>query len=164
VSSVRQWLVGGAVVLGPTGLLLVRNRRRGGREDWSPPGGVIDAGETLIAGLTREVAEETGLAVSEWIGPLYRIETVAPGLGWHLRVEAHLAVAWEGEVVVADPDGIVVDARFVDPTRAGEHLVDCHPWVREPLLEWLDERWPGSRSFAYRVEGHEPGATEVTRV
>jgi 8-oxo-dGTP diphosphatase len=32
-------------------------------------------------------------------------------MGWHLRVEAHLAVAYEGELRVDDPDGIVVDAR-----------------------------------------------------
>ena len=38
----RDWLVGGAVIEGPAGLLLVRNRRRDGSFDWSPPGGVID--------------------------------------------------------------------------------------------------------------------------
>ena len=27
---------------GPEGVLLVKNRRRNGRHDWSPPGGVID--------------------------------------------------------------------------------------------------------------------------
>ena len=57
----RAWLVGGAIVEGPDGLLLVRNRRRNGALDWSPPGGVIDAGESVLEGLTREVEEETGL-------------------------------------------------------------------------------------------------------
>ncbi len=32
---------------------MVHTRRPGGRMDWSPPGGVIDAGESLIEGLTR---------------------------------------------------------------------------------------------------------------
>ena len=53
----RDWVVAGAVIEGADGLLLVRNRRRDGSEDWSPPGGVIDEGETILEGLTREVAE-----------------------------------------------------------------------------------------------------------
>ena len=44
----RDWLVGGGIVTSERGLLLVQNRRRDGREDWTPPGGVIDPGETLI--------------------------------------------------------------------------------------------------------------------
>ena len=40
------------------------------------------------------------------------------GLGWRLRVEAHRAVAFEGELTLDDPDGIVVDARCVDAARA----------------------------------------------
>ena len=111
----KQWLVAGGLILGDDGLLLVRNRRRNGALDWSPPGGVIDEGETVLAGLTREVEEETGLVVSRWDGPAYEVEVTAPGLGWHLRVEAHVAVDFAGAVRVDDPDGIVVDAAFVDP-------------------------------------------------
>lgn len=164
-TDLRRWLVGGAVVLADDGVLLVRNRRTGGGHDWSPPGGVIEDHEDLLAGLTREVAEETGLRVTEWRGPIYRIEAAAPGLGWHLRVEVHLAVAWQGAVAteIDDPDGIVEEARFVEVASCGEHLVGGHPWVREPLLEWLAERWEGSRSFAYRVEGRRPGELVVTR-
>lgn len=158
-------MVGGAVVIADDAVLLVRNRRRGGGHDWSPPGGVIEDDEGLLDGLTREVAEETGLWVTEWRGPLYRIETDAPGLGWHLRVEVHRAVTWDGRVggPIDDPDGIVEEARFVDVADCGERLVGGHPWVREPLLAWLDERWEESRSFAYRVEGRRPGELVVTR-
>ena len=57
LAGVREWLVGGALVEAPTGVLLVRNVRRGGATDWSTPGGVIDAEDaSLLAGLTREVA------------------------------------------------------------------------------------------------------------
>lgn len=160
----RDWLVGGAIVLGPEGLLLVRNRRRNGRHDWSPPGGVIDDGEGLIEGLTREVREETGLEVTSWSGPVYCIEAVAPGLGWNLRVEAHLALEYHGELHVDDPDGIVVDARFVPFDACEEHLVPTHPWVREPLVEWLAERWETRRDYGYRVEGARPEQLIVSRV
>lgn len=159
----HEWRVGGALIEGPGGLLLVQNRRDGGRTDWTPPGGVIDEGEDLLVGLGREVVEETGLVVSSWTGPLYRINVVAPDLGWHLRVEAWLAVEYEGTLAIDDPDGIVVDARFVNHDNCLEHLDGGHPWVVEPLGEWLAQRWDKSRDFGYRLEGTEPGSMVVTR-
>ena len=43
--------------------LLVANRRRDGRVEWTPPGGVVDRGEVSEEALSREVLEETGLIV-----------------------------------------------------------------------------------------------------
>lgn len=159
----HAWRVGGAVIEGPGGLLLVQNRRDGGHVDWTPPGGVIDEGEDLLTGLGREVTEETGLIVSSWTGPLYHIEVIAPDLGWHLRVEAWLAVEYEGALEIDDPDGIVVDACFVDPDECMNRLDGAHPWVVEPLGEWLAQRWETSRHFGYRLEGTEPGSMVVKR-
>ncbi len=162
----RDWVVGGALIIGEGGLLLVQNRRRNGSHDWTTPGGVIDEGETLIDGLTREVAEETGLTVTEWAGPVYEVRCEAPDLGWRLRVEAHLAVAWEGELHVDDPDGIVVDACFVPVPDCAGHLHGCHPWVREPLAEWLEARWEhgtAAPTFAFDVVGSDPATLVVTR-
>jgi 8-oxo-dGTP diphosphatase len=162
---VRDWLVAGGIVEGPAGLLLVQNRRRDGSLDWSPPGGVIEVhdGESVMDGLTREVAEETGIVVSAWTGPVYEVEAVADGLGWRLRVEVHRAVTYGGELHVDDPDGIVVDARFVPTVRCGDHLVGCHPWVREPLAAWLAERWVDSRAWRYLLHGDRIGAVTVVR-
>ena len=159
----REWLVGGGLILGDGGLLLVHNRRRNGNHDWSPPGGVIDEGETLLAGLTREVEEETGVVVARWRGPVYEVDVAAPGLGWHLRVEAHLAVDFAGTVKVDDPDGIVVDAAYVDPAACDDHLASCHPWVAEPLRAWLDERWDEPRTFRYTIDGDDMAQVVVTR-
>ncbi|HEY1282655.1 MAG TPA: NUDIX hydrolase [Acidimicrobiales bacterium] len=159
----REWLVGGAVLERGDEVLLVRNRRRNGTLDWSPPGGVIDDGETLLDGLTREVAEETGLVVSSWAGPLYEIEVEAAGLGWRLRVEAWRAVEFSGELVVADPDGIVVDACFVHHGICAGHLAGCSQWVREPLADWLLERWDDVRPYRYHIAGADRDALVVTR-
>jgi 8-oxo-dGTP diphosphatase len=159
----RQWLVGGGLILGEGGLLLVRNRRRNGDHDWSPPGGVIDEGETVLAGLTREVEEETGVVVSAWQGPVYEVEVEAPGLGWHLRVEAHMAVDYAGDLRIDDPDGIVVDAAFVEVGDCGGHLATCRPWVKEPLGAWLAERWDEPRQFRYVLDGDDPARAVVTR-
>ncbi len=161
----RDWLVGAGLLWSDEGLLLVHNRRRSGREDWTPPGGVIDAGESLLEGLTREVLEETGFTVTDWGGPVYEVRCQAPDMGWNLRVEVHLALAFEGALHVDDPDGIVVDARFVSPDDLGAHLEGSQPWVIEPLVEWLAERWDHAetRPFGFQVAGAPPDEVVVTR-
>ena len=78
----RSWLVGGALIEGPEGLLLVQNRRRDGSLDWTTPGGVIEVheGETVQDGLAREVARGDRIVVTEWEGPVYEVECRgAPG-------------------------------------------------------------------------------------
>jgi 8-oxo-dGTP pyrophosphatase MutT (NUDIX family) len=162
----REWTVAGGLLETDDGVLLVRNVRRGGFEDWSTPGGVIDDDdESVVAGLTREVQEETGIAVSEWSGPLYEVHAYAPDMGWRMRCEVHLALAFDGEVVVDDPDGIVVEATFVPVDACHGHLAACAPWVREPLQEWLRHRWaPGSgRGFHYEVRGATRESMNVMR-
>ena len=94
-------------------MLLVANRRRTGEVDWSTPGGVIDEGEEVLAGLAREVHEETGLAVVSWGELLYGIEVHAPDLGWDLRVEVHRAAEVRGEL------GILWGARWGDDVLIG---------------------------------------------
>lgn len=154
--TVREWTVAGGLLETPMGVLLVRNQRRGGFEDWSTPGGVIDDEDAdLLAGLTREVEEETGLHVHEWSGPLYEVNAYAPDMGWRMRCEVHLAVAFTGDVAVHDPDGIVVEAVFVPHDECHDRLASCAPWVREPLAAWLHDRWaPGAGiGFEYEVHG-----------
>ena len=162
----RKWLVAAGLIEGPEGLLLVQNRRRDGSLDWSPPGGVIEVheGETVRDGLTREVAEETGLVVTDWDGPVYEVDVVAEGLGWTLHVEAYRARSYEGALALDDPDGIVVDARFVAPPEWAAHLDGAHPWVREPVVAFLgDPEVQTETSFRYRLDG-EPGLFEVVRL
>jgi len=173
---VREWLVGGAVIESasisstgavgdPTAVLLVENRRRGGLVDWTPPGGVIDAGEELVRGLTREVREETGLEVVSWGGPAYEVVAEAPDLGWRLRVEVHRAVEVSGVLAIGDdPDGIVVSAAWVDEMSCAERLGDAHRWVSEPLLEWLGDRDGPYSSFRYEILGASLAELSVRRL
>jgi ADP-ribose pyrophosphatase YjhB (NUDIX family) len=164
--EVHQWFVAGGIVESAGRILLVRNVRRNGRSDWTPPGGVIEVrdGESTIDGLTREVEEETGLVVSQWAGPAYEISTIAPELGWHMNVEVWCAATFEGIVAVGDdPDGIVVEAEFFDSGSCERHLETTHPWVREPLIDWLAERWVETRRYEYRVDGSSMDDLTVSR-
>ena len=157
----KSWLVAGALIEGPDGLLLVANRRRDGAVDWSTPGGVIDAGEGVHEGLAREVLEETGLEVLRWGELAYGIEVAAPDLGWDLRVEVHRVDAVGGELRIDDPDGIVTDACDEHRAECADRLTASHPWVREPLSAWIAERWPQPRDFRYRVSGSDPRSLQV---
>ena len=153
----RAWVVAAGLIEGPPGadvpgLLLVQNRRRDGRLDWSPPGGVV------------EVEEETGIRVTRWDGPVYDVEAEAPDQGWQLRVEVFVARAFEGELRVDDPDGIVVDARFVPLDACALQLEEAHLFVREPVTTWLSERHVEPRSHRYRVEGRRLSALQVVRL
>jgi 8-oxo-dGTP diphosphatase len=162
----REWLVAGALVEIDGSLLLVRNERRGGHSDWTTPGGVIDADDSsLLDGLAREVYEETGLCVTAWEGPLYEVHAVARDMDWRLRVEVHRAVEFEGELRVADPDGIVVEAEFIAAPGCLARLADGAPWVREPLVDWLAERWgpDAARGYAYEVRGRRREELSVER-
>jgi 8-oxo-dGTP diphosphatase len=160
----NRMTVAGAIIEQDGGLLLVKNRRRNGACDWSTPGGVVDAtDDSVLAGLTREVHEETGLTVRAWDGPLYSVTAVALDMGWQLHCEVHRAIAFEGELRIDDPDGIVIDAAFVPPDAVGTHLDECFRWVRDPLAAWLAGRWDaaGGRDFRYEVRGTSLASFEV---
>ncbi len=167
--TLREWTVASGLLERDGELLLVRNVRRNGVEDWSTPGGVVDDDDSsVLAALTREVEEETGLTVTEWVGPVYEVVAEAPDLGWRLRCEVHLAVAYEGEITIADPDGIVVEASYCIAADAHDRLATCPRWVREPLAEWLVDRWelaPGvpHRRFVYDVFGTGRAGLRVER-
>ena len=165
MANIRQWMVAGGIIENNGHLLLVENLRRNGHTDWSTPGGVVEFGEDAVAGLTREVTEETGLLVTQWQGPIYRVSTTAADMGWHMEVEVHRALAWTGEVAIGnDPDGIVVNAKFCDGALAAEHLADTAQWVREPMLSWLAERWTDTQTFRYELRGADRSSAKVSRL
>jgi len=172
---VRSWTVAGAVIeagvvderpvdIAADAVLLVQNLRRNGTADWTTPGGVVDPGERPLDGLVREVQEETGLRVGGWGGLLYEIRAQAPELGWDLRVEVHRAAEVAGDLAIgSDPDGIVIGSAWAAHPAGIDLLGDAHLWVREPLGDWLAERWVEPRAYRYTVLGSTPEDLRVER-
>ncbi len=67
----RVAIAGCPEIDGDCGVVLVRRRFEPMAGHWSLPGGMLEVGETLHAGVAREVLEETGLAVT--VGPVVEV-------------------------------------------------------------------------------------------
>lgn len=158
----RRWTVGGALIRVGDGLLLVGNRRKDRSLEWTPPGGVIDAGEAVLDGLRREVLEETGLSVTGWSHLVYTVTVDAPDMGWQLRVEAWEAHGVEGDIVLADPDGIVEQVVHSSGADAVGLLAASPPWVRDPVGDWLADR--NGATYRYLLRGSQRGTARIERV
>jgi ADP-ribose pyrophosphatase YjhB (NUDIX family) len=61
----------GAVILSEGKVVLVKRRHEPLAGQWSLPGGTLELGETLEAGVAREMLEETGLVVE--VGPVIEV-------------------------------------------------------------------------------------------
>jgi ADP-ribose pyrophosphatase YjhB (NUDIX family) len=109
----RPYLAVSAAIIRDGRILLARRARGPAIGIWTLPGGVVEAGETLIEALKREVAEETALAVEP------------------------VALAGHREVVMRD-DGGRVSRHFVILCFASR-WISGEPSLNEELSEarWL---------------------------
>jgi ADP-ribose pyrophosphatase YjhB (NUDIX family) len=61
----------GAVIVADGKVVLIKRRFEPLAGHWSLPGGALEVGETLEAGVAREILEETGLVVD--VGPVIEV-------------------------------------------------------------------------------------------
>ena len=102
--------------------------------------------------------------MARWDRLCWTTEVVFVDLEMHLEVEVHLAAGYDGAITVDDPDGIVVEADFLDAATIDGHLDSSPPWVADPVRDWLTRAWDGSRHFAYRAHGRNPSEMSAERV
>ncbi|MGO9337605.1 MAG: NUDIX hydrolase [Terracidiphilus sp.] len=114
-------LVGvGAVVVDAGRVLLVRRGREPLKGQWSLPGGLLEVGESLTAGVVREVREETGLNVDpvELIELLDRIHRDGDRVRYHYVIADYLCRVVDGELNAAsDADAV----RWVERAQWNSH-------------------------------------------
>jgi len=114
-------LVGvGAVVVDQGRVLLVRRGREPLKGQWSLPGGLLEIGESLSAGVVREVREETGLTVEpvELIELLDRIHREGERVRYHYVIADYLCRVVCGELQAASD---AEETRWVERAEWNSH-------------------------------------------
>jgi 8-oxo-dGTP diphosphatase len=109
----KQPLVGvGGVVIDRDRVLLIRRGCEPLKGEWSLPGGLLELGEELTAGVRRELLEETGLEVEPIEGILAFDRIVREGVRvkYHYVIVDYLCRRKRGRL---RPASDVVDARWV---------------------------------------------------
>ena len=143
----REFVVAAAILLDKQGrVLLVGNDWQGfGNVRHTLPGGVVERGESTLHALVREVKEETGLKITSITHLAYAVHVEDIKRNDRAVSFAFLA-EYDGLLNPRDPDGFIVEARFV-PVEEIADLIPIPP-IREPLIEYLKTHEAG-KFYAY---------------
>jgi 8-oxo-dGTP diphosphatase len=118
-------------------ILLIR-QEKGGREYWLLPGGGVNAGETLVQALQRELAEEVGFDQEIPVeGPVALAESISPvGAPQKHVVHVVFAAYLGGRSLerVTSVDAAIVNHRMFDVDEL--HAIALHPPIQRFLARW----------------------------
>lgn len=108
---------------------MVRRAHEPGKGLWSLPGGKVRAGERIADALAREIAEETGVAVT--VRDLVGVFEVVGDDTHYVVLDYLVEASGEGDPVAA---GDAADARWVPLEEVT--ALDCTPRFVETLRGW----------------------------
>jgi ADP-ribose pyrophosphatase YjhB (NUDIX family) len=137
-------LVGvGAVVVDEGRVLLVRRGSEPLKGHWSLPGGMLELGEPLTAGVIREVEEETGLVVEavELIELLDRIHRDGDRVRYHYVIADYLCRVVGGELKAAS------DADAVRWVARGEWIGSSELQLDPVAVRVIEAAWQRARAM-----------------
>jgi mutator protein MutT len=111
----------GAVIVSDGKVVLIRRKYEPLAGHWSLPGGALEVGETLEAGVAREMLEETGLEVE--VGPVIEVfdritYDATRRVRYHYVLIDYLCWPVSGELRAGSD---VDDAALVDPSQLVEY-------------------------------------------
>jgi 8-oxo-dGTP diphosphatase len=129
VSAILRW----------QGRVLLVRQEKPGKEYWLLPGGGVDAGETLLEALRRELWEELSIeANAQFEGPVAIVDSIAPGGALARKHVVHIIFTTDLSHRSLDDvetrDAAVRGARLF----ALEELADVvvHPPIKRFLERW----------------------------
>jgi 8-oxo-dGTP diphosphatase len=129
VSAILRW----------QGRVLLVRQEKPGKEYWLLPGGGVDAGETLLEALRRELREELSIeANAQFEGPVAIVDSIAPRGGLTRKHVVHIIfttdLSHRSLHDVETRDAAVRGARLF----ALEELEDVvvHPPIKRFLARW----------------------------
>ena len=114
---------------------------------WTLPGGVLELGETLVQGVTREVEEETGLTVEpvELIELLDRIHRQNDRIQFHYVIADYLCRVTGGALKAAsDADAV----RWIERSEWNSNGAIAHGVVLDPItVRVIEKGWQRARAI-----------------
>lgn len=119
-------------------LLLVRHEK-GGKAYWLLPGGGVDYGETVEAGLKREFREEVGLDIG--VGRLVMVHDSIPPDRHRQVLNLYFLVTCPNPVIKVTQDQVLKGAQF-HPFEAVRGL-PVYPNVKTELFAGFERSWEG---------------------
>ena len=119
--------------------ILLCRQEKPGREYWLLPGGGVDAGESLIEALRRELREELGVEADvQFEGPVAICDSIAPKPLVGRKHVVHIIFAADlshrSLHDVETRDAAVKGARLFSSEELGEVVV--HPPIKRFLQRW----------------------------